>query len=74
VSKASKQRIYPIRRPKERERDLLKELLEQERKQKSKEEKESRIHIRKDIPLNDTVYSHLNSMDGMLREISEVGE
>ena len=49
VSKASKQRVYPIRRPKERERDLLQELLEQERKQRSKEQKESRIRIRKDI-------------------------
>lgn len=56
---------YPIRRGKERPRDLLKELLEQEQKQRAKEEKESRIRISKVIPLNDTVYSHLNSTDGM---------
>jgi hypothetical protein len=67
VSKVSKQvgKYYPIRRGKERPRDLLQELLEQERKQKSKEEKESRIHIRKDIPSSDIVSSHSNSMDGM---------
>ena len=65
MSKASHQRIYPIRRPKERERDLLQELLEQERKQKSKEEKESRIRISKVIPSNDTVFSPSNITDSM---------
>jgi hypothetical protein len=42
--------FYPIRRVKERERDLLKELLEQERIKRLKEEKEIRV-TRKDIDL-----------------------
>jgi len=65
VSKASHRRGYPIRRPKDYERDLMKELLEQEQIERSKEEKRSRIHISKVIPLNDTVSSPSNLMDGM---------
>jgi hypothetical protein len=52
VSKVSKQagKYYPIRRGKERPRDLLQELLEQERIKRLKEEKETRV-TRKDIDL-----------------------
>jgi len=55
VSKVSRLRgkYYPIRRPKERERDLLKELLEQER---LKEEKEIKI-IRRDTRSKGNVFS-----------------
>ena len=76
MSKVSKTKgkYYPIRRPKERPRNLLEELLEQERKQRSKELKESRIRIIKDITSNDIVYSHLNITDGMSKETFEVGE
>jgi rRNA pseudouridine-1189 N-methylase Emg1 (Nep1/Mra1 family) len=48
VSKASHRREYPVRRPKDYERDLMKELLEQERIQKQREEREIRV-TRKDI-------------------------
>jgi rRNA pseudouridine-1189 N-methylase Emg1 (Nep1/Mra1 family) len=50
VSKASHNRGYPIRRPKDYERNLLEELLEQERIQKQREEREIRV-TRKDIDL-----------------------
>jgi rRNA pseudouridine-1189 N-methylase Emg1 (Nep1/Mra1 family) len=50
VSKASHRKGYPIRRPKDYERDLLQELLEQERIKKLREEKEIRV-TRKDIDL-----------------------
>jgi hypothetical protein len=65
VSKASHRREYPVRRPKEQNRDLLKLLLDQERRRKAKEEKELRIRISKVIPSSDTVSSPSNSMDGM---------
>lgn len=47
MSKASHNRGYPIRRPKDYERNLLEELLEQERIQKQREEREIRV-TRKD--------------------------
>ena len=63
MSKVSKTKgkYYPIRRPKERPRDLLKELLEKERL-----EQEKKIETtRKATHLKDTASSHWNSMDGM---------
>jgi hypothetical protein len=48
VSKASHRQGYPIRRPKDYERNLLEELLEQERIKRLKEERETRV-TRRDI-------------------------
>jgi len=49
VSKVSHKREYPIRRPKEKERNLLLELLKQEQIKQKQKEREQRI-IGKEIP------------------------
>ena len=51
MSKISHKREYPIRRPKERERNLL---LELQRQQREKEKKENVIKRIRDITLNTT--------------------
>lgn len=51
MSKASKQRVYPIRRPKGKERNLL---LELQKQQEQKEKRENVIKRIKDITLNIT--------------------
>lgn len=74
MSKASHNRGYPIRRPKDYTRDLLEELLEQERKERARQQKESRIHIPRAIPSSGTAFSPSNTMDGMSSGTSVAGE